>query len=168
MADFLAAHPMTDCEAILDDFPDEQVMVTKLPKVWQMFFDGAARATGAGAGVIFITPQGDLLPYSFKLGMTCTNNEVEYNALIIRMDIASELGIKHLQIYGDSKLVINQVAMEFEARKLKLLPYCQKTQHLLVKFLNIEVKHIPRYENVKADALASLAAALSCLDRSPL
>ncbi|XP_058075752.1 uncharacterized protein LOC131224233 [Magnolia sinica] len=143
VTDFLAAHPVTDCEAILDNFPNDQVMMTKLPKAWQMFFDGAARAMGAGAGVIFITPQGDLLPYSFTLGTTCTNNEAKYNALIIRMEIASELGIKHLQIYGDFKLVINQVTTEFEIRKPELLPYCRKAQHLLEKFLNVEVKHIP-------------------------
>ncbi|MGV7988978.1 reverse transcriptase-like protein, partial [Mycobacterium kansasii] len=89
-------------------------------KTWQMFFDGAARATGAGAGVIFITPQGDLLSYSFTLGAACTNNEAEYNALIIGMEIASELKIKDLHIYGDSKLVINQVATEFETRKPEL------------------------------------------------
>ncbi|XP_058103463.1 uncharacterized protein LOC131247036 [Magnolia sinica] len=161
VVDFLAAHPVTDYKAIFDEFPDKQVMMTELPNVWQMFFDGAAPVTRAGVGVIFITPQGDLLPYSFTLGTVCTNNEAKYNALIIGMEITSELKIKALRIYGDSKLVINQLTIEFEIRKQELLPYCRRAQHILEQFLNVKIKHILRYENAKANALASLTITLS-------
>ncbi|TVU66553.1 reverse transcriptase-like protein [Cobetia crustatorum] len=47
-------------------------------------------------------------------------------------------------------------------RKQELLPYCRKAQQLLEQFCHVEIKHIPRSENAKADALASLAVALSC------
>ncbi|XP_058080637.1 uncharacterized protein LOC131228787 [Magnolia sinica] len=145
VADFLAAHPVTESEIISDDFPDEQVMLVKSQSLWQMYFDVASRASGASAGVIFITPQGDLLPYSFTLGAACTNNEAK-----------------------DSKLIINQLKTEFEIRKQELLPYYQKAQQLLEQFYHVEIKHVPRAENAKADALASLAAAQSCPNRSPL
>ncbi|MGV7988853.1 reverse transcriptase-like protein, partial [Mycobacterium kansasii] len=99
VADFLAAHPVAESEEINDEFPDEQVMLTESQSPWQMYFDGAAGTSGAGAGVIFITPQGDLLLYSFTLGTTCTNNEAEYRALIIGMEIAHEMKIKTLHIF---------------------------------------------------------------------
>ncbi|MGV7988771.1 reverse transcriptase-like protein [Mycobacterium kansasii] len=76
--------------------------------------------------MIFITPQGDLLPCSFTLCTICTNNEAEYRALIIGMEIAHQMGIKLLHIFGDSKLIINQLTIEFEVRKQELLPYCRK------------------------------------------
>ncbi|XP_058106436.1 uncharacterized protein LOC131249675 [Magnolia sinica] len=156
VADFLAAHPVIDSKAIFDEFPNEQVMMIELPNVWQMFFDGAAQAIAASAGVIFITPQSNLLPYSFTLGTACRNNEAKYNALIIRMET--------FQIYGDFKLVINQLTTEFETWKQELLSYCRRAQRLLEQFLNVEIKHIPWYENAKSDALASLATMLSCPD----
>lgn len=106
VVDFLAAHPMVESEEINDDFPDEQVMLVESQSPWQMYFDGAARTSGVGAGVIFITPRGDLLPYSFTLGTTCTNNEAEYRSLIIGMEIAQQMEIKLLHIFGDSKLII--------------------------------------------------------------
>ncbi|MGK3945933.1 reverse transcriptase-like protein, partial [Streptomyces caeruleatus] len=72
--------------------------------------------------MIFITPQGDLPPYSFMLGTMCTNNEAEYRALIIGMEMAQEIKIKMLHIFSDSKLIINQLTTEFEIRKQELLP----------------------------------------------
>ncbi|XP_058106881.1 uncharacterized protein LOC131250613 [Magnolia sinica] len=142
VADFLAAHPVMDNENNNDDFPDEQVMVTESQNPWQMYFDGASRASGASIGVIFITSQGDLLPYSFTLGTACTNNEAEYKALIIGMEIAQEMKIKTLQIFGDSKLIINQLIAEFEIRKQELLPYCQRAQQLLEQFCHVKIKHV--------------------------
>ncbi|XP_058070985.1 uncharacterized protein LOC131220025 [Magnolia sinica] len=53
-------------------------------------------------------------------------------------------------------------------RKKELLPYCRKAQQLLEHFYHVEIKHVPRSENARADALASLAAALSRPNRSPL
>ena len=66
-------------------------MMVGEPRLWQMYFDGASRSTGVGAGVIFISPQGDLLPYLFTIVPACTNNEVEYQALIIRLQLALEM-----------------------------------------------------------------------------
>ncbi|XP_058111224.1 uncharacterized protein LOC131254250 [Magnolia sinica] len=161
VADFLAGHPITGSETICNDFPNEQVMMIESQDQWQMYFDGASRASGAGAGVIFITPQGDLLAYSFTLGTGCMNNEAEYQAHIIGMEIAHENKIKTLHIFGDYKLIINQLTTEFEIRKQELLPYCRKAQQLLEQFYHVKIKHVPQSKNARADALASMAAALS-------
>lgn len=40
----------------------------------------------------------------------------EYNALIVGLQIAEEIGVKHLEPYGDSKLIISQVKGEYEVR----------------------------------------------------
>ncbi|XP_074270805.1 uncharacterized protein LOC141594703 [Silene latifolia] len=78
-----------------DDFP--------LP----MYFDGAARQDGAGAGVVFVTPQNHLMPYAFTLTQLCTNNMAEYQALILGLQMAIEIGVRDMDIYGDSELVVN-------------------------------------------------------------
>ena len=49
-------------------------MVIEISQPWKMFFDGAAQhyGAGAGAGVVFVTPEGDILPYSFTLTECCS------------------------------------------------------------------------------------------------
>jgi len=60
---------------------------------WDMtiYFDESKCEKVGGAGVIFVTPQGTPLPYSFKLDFLCTNNNVEYEALILAIKIALKL-----------------------------------------------------------------------------
>ena len=48
-----------------------------------------------------------MLPYSFTLGELCSNNVVEYQVLVISLQMASEFDIKYVEVFGDSKLVIN-------------------------------------------------------------
>ena len=76
---------------------------------WMMFFDGAARQEGAGTGVVFISPQWQVLLYLFSLSKLCSNNVAKYQALIIGLQMAIEIVISQLEIFGDSKLIINQI-----------------------------------------------------------
>ncbi|XP_060194995.1 uncharacterized protein LOC132624194 [Lycium barbarum] len=65
-----------------------------------------------------------------------------------------------LQIFGDSKLVINQVLGSYEVKKPELLPYRNYAQKLIGWLGEVTIQHVPRKENKKADALAALASAL--------
>jgi len=56
-----------------------------------IYFDGSKCENKSGAGVIFVTPQGIPIPYSFKLDFLCTNNNAEYEALILAIKIALKL-----------------------------------------------------------------------------
>ena len=54
--------------------------------------DGASSAIGAGAEIIIITPEGIRLEHSFRLGFKASNNEAEYEALIVGLKTAFDLG----------------------------------------------------------------------------
>ena len=123
LADFLATHPVPDEYILQDDLPDEEVLLTQTLTPWQMYFDGAAKRTGAGAGIIFISPQDDLMPYSFHLGKKCTNNAAEYEALILGLQLALDFGISCLDVYGDSALVVRQINSMYEIRHASLRIY---------------------------------------------
>ncbi|XP_038699645.1 uncharacterized protein LOC119996937 [Tripterygium wilfordii] len=71
---------------------------------------------------------------------------------------AVDVGVKKLQVYGDSQLVIRQLCDEWETRDAKLVPYYQHIKELMKFFDCVEFDHIPREENQMADALATLAA----------
>ena len=59
----------------------------------------------------------------FKLKFTCTNNTVEYEAYLIGLVVAREIGIKCLRVIGDSNLVVCQAKGEFALKKPSLAPY---------------------------------------------
>ena len=114
-----------------------------------------------GVWVVLVTPQNYVILHAFSLTEACSNNVVEYNALLIGMQIADKIGVKNLEAYGDSKLIINQVRGEYEVRHEDLVPYHNATIHMVEKFRNFYIDHILRQQNAHADALASLAASLA-------
>ena len=78
---------------------------------------------GARAGVVFITPEKHILPYLFVLTQICSNNMAEYQSLSLGLQMVIELGIRDLNIYGDSQLVVNQLLEEYDVKKEYLVPY---------------------------------------------
>ena len=67
---------------------------------WMMFFDGAACQEGAGAGVVFVSPQWQILLCSFSLSELFSNNVAEYQALIVGLQMAIEMGYRNLRSLG--------------------------------------------------------------------
>ncbi|XP_075107132.1 uncharacterized protein LOC142180104 [Nicotiana tabacum] len=117
-----------------------------------MFFDISSRRNGAGVGVVLISPEIQVLPFSFVLGETCSNNAAEYQALIIDLKMALDMKILQLEIYDDSKLIINQLLGSYKVKKEDLLPYHQYASCLLEKFDQVFLNHIPIEENRRDDA----------------
>ena len=116
VANHLASLPVSDDRPIDDDFPNEQlVSITSITR-WQLYFDGAANQSrfgiGIGIGKLLISPHGDHIPRSVRLVFydhhRLTNNIVEYKACITSLETALDLGIRQLEIHGDSNLAIQQ------------------------------------------------------------
>ena len=76
---------------------------------WRVFVDGASSAMGAGARIVIITPEGIRLEHSFRLGFKASNNEAKYEALIVGLKTTLDLGTRNVEVYSDSRLVVNQV-----------------------------------------------------------
>jgi hypothetical protein len=63
---------------------------------WTLYFDGSVVKTGAGAGLLFISPLGEHMRYAVRLHFPASNNIAEYEALLCGLKIAIETGIKRL------------------------------------------------------------------------
>ena len=74
-----------------------------------------------------------------------------------------EIGVKNLEAYDDSKLIVNQVRGEYEVRNEDLVPYYNVTIQMAERFRNFYIEHVPLQQNTHADALASLTASLALL-----
>jgi len=79
------------------------------------------------------------------------------------MQLAEEIGVKNLEAYGDSKLIVNQVHGEYEVRHEDLVSYHNTTIIVAEKFENFYIDHVSRQQYAHADALAPLAALLALL-----
>ncbi|GJS83087.1 reverse transcriptase domain-containing protein [Tanacetum coccineum] len=87
-----------------------------------------------------------------------TNNEAEYEALIARLRIVEEMGVKNLQANVDSRLVANQVNKTYIAKEADMIRYMEKVRTLTNGFRMFSIKQVPRSENKKADALRKITS----------
>ncbi|GJV06794.1 reverse transcriptase domain-containing protein, partial [Tanacetum coccineum] len=101
----------------------------ELPEPWFLFTDGSSYTDGSGAGLILTNPEGMEFTYALRFRFDATNNEAEYEALIARLKITEQMGVKNLQANVDKRT-----------------------------FKAFSIKQVPRRENKKADALSKIAS----------
>ncbi|CAL8993010.1 unnamed protein product [Prunus brigantina] len=88
LADFLAHHPTQGQE---EETEVEIGMAHMEKNYWTMYFDGSSTEARSGAGVVIESPQGQRWQFAFQLDFRCTNNQAEYEALIIDLEILGEM-----------------------------------------------------------------------------
>ncbi|KAL0405651.1 UNVERIFIED_CONTAM: hypothetical protein Slati_3879000 [Sesamum latifolium] len=110
----------------MEDTPSDQV--------WLLHVDGSSTTQGSSAGVVITSPQGEDLEFAIKFGFKASNNEVEYEALVIGMKMAHEAGARHLLAYSDSQLIVNQIEGTFEAKEESMIQYLQQIKELRTSF----------------------------------
>jgi len=121
-----------------------------------LYFDGGSRGNpgrAAGAAVIVLAEGNSLTTTRYM--ERATNNEAEYTGLIIGLEKAQELGLKSLEIRGDSQLVINQVKGDWKVKSDSLRPFYQRACQLVTQFDRISWRWIERAKNSVADAAAN-------------
>jgi ribonuclease HI len=90
-----------------------------------MYFDVSLMKTGTGAGLVFISPLGVRMRYIICLHFAASNNVAEYKTLVNGLHIATELGIRWLDVRGDSQLIIDQVMKESGCHDPWMDAYCK-------------------------------------------
>jgi ribonuclease HI/transposase InsO family protein len=113
---------------------------------------------GAGVGLLLVSPLGEYMRYAVHLHFPASNNMAKYEALLCGLKIAIEIGIKRLDVRGDSQLVIDQVMKNATCHDDKMEAYCKAMWALEDKFYGIELNHVPRRYNEEVDELAKIAS----------
>jgi len=85
-------------------------------------------------------------------------NQAEYQALVKGLELLKEVHADAVEIFGDSMLVINQLARIYESRREILIAYYERCVQLLKEFKDFRLEHIPRLHNEGANRLAQLAS----------
>lgn len=121
-----------------------------------IFTDGASRSNPgpAAIGAIFWRGQNKVDEYGKFIG-TATNNEAEYQAVIMALQKAKALKTKNINFFLDSELVTKHLNHEYKIRDEKIIPLFIKVWNLTLDFDKVTFTHIPREKNREADKLVN-------------
>tara|TARA_Y100001936_G_scaffold10047_1_gene9001 strand:- start:175 stop:567 length:393 start_codon:yes stop_codon:yes gene_type:complete len=125
---------------------------------YQLFCDGASRSNpgDASIGISILLDGKEVHTISKKIGIA-TNNEAEYQALIDGLNYCVDNSIKEIEVFLDSNLVVEQVNKNFKVKAGNLKVLNSKVDDLIQEFNFIEINHVYREENKRADQLANMA-----------
>ena len=96
------------------------------------------------------------MEYSLIFGFQASNNEAEYEVVIAGLHLAHSMEADQLEICSDSQLVVKQIKDSYEAKGEKMILYLKKVRELLKKFTRVQVRHVPRAKNTRANAFTKL------------
>ncbi|XP_017239352.2 uncharacterized protein LOC108212130 [Daucus carota subsp. sativus] len=127
-------------------------------QAWILYTDGASNSYGTGLGFVLKSPQGDNLAYAICCDFKATNNEAEYEALIVGLTTARDMKVKNIDVHCDSLLIVNHINGSYEAKDQKMFTYLDIVKTLQLSFNAFSIQQVPREHNAQADALAGLGA----------
>jgi ribonuclease HI len=128
--------------------------------MWTLYIDGSSNKTGSGAGIIIKTPEGSIIEQAVRLDFNTTNNEAEYEALVLGLKSLLKLKVKKVRIHTDSKLIACQMTGSFAAKSGNMEAYRNLAISLAKQFQRVCIGQHSRTTNAHADALATLASAI--------
>ena len=123
---------------------------------WEVYVDGVSNQKGSGIGLVLISPKKVIVEKSLRLDFSATNNEAEYEDLLMGIAMVQKMGGKPMKVFLDSRLVVSQVKGEFEAKDERMQRYLSQVKCLQSEFKSFDLLHIPRSGNAHADSLAML------------
>ena len=125
----------------------------------RLYTDGAARGNPgpAGAGAVIISPNGHIVAKMGKYLGETTNNVAEYTGLIMGLKRAKAMGLRELDVFADSELMVKQLSGEYQVKADHLRPLFEEARALVKGFPEIEIRHIPREQNTQADEMSNRA-----------
>ena len=113
------------------------------PLPWKVYIDDATNQRGSGVRLVLLSLEKITIEKSLRLAFSVTNNEAEYEALLIRMAMVQRMGRKAVEMFLDSRLVVGQVKGELEAREERMQGYLSQVRHLQSRFKSFNLLHIP-------------------------
>ena len=126
--------------------------------MYKIYCDGASRSNPgeASIGVSIQHDEQEVDTIAKKIGVA-TNNVAEYEGLRTALDYCEKNNLKDVQIYLDSLLVVQQVNGKYKVKSKNLKDLYNQCTDLIEKIDNLEIHHVPREQNKRADELANIA-----------
>lgn len=124
-----------------------------------IYADGGSRGNPgpSGIGVILFDDDGNIIEQLAEFIGKTTNNQAEYQALIMGLQEALGCGASEVIVHLDSQLLVSQLTGEYRVKNENIKKLFILTQNLVKKFEKVKFIKIPRSENFEADKLVNQA-----------
>jgi ribonuclease HI len=122
-----------------------------------IYSDGGARGNPGlgGAGAVIYDEKMNLIKKISRFLGSTTNNQAEYEGLILGLKKAKSLAAKRVDCYLDSQLVVEQLNRRYKIKNPKLGKLFLRVWNLCQFFEDINFYHISREKNKEADSLVN-------------
>ena len=97
---------------------------------WEVYIDETSNQKGSGVGLVLISPEKVIVEKSLRLDFSATNNEAEYETLMMGMVMVQRMGGKSVKVFSDLRLVVGQVKGKFEAKDERMRGYLSQVKCL--------------------------------------
>jgi ribonuclease HI len=124
--------------------------------------------SGCGIGLKIVSPRGATYDFALRLREKRTNNQTEYEAICKGLELLLDAGTEAVEVFGDCKVVINNLTEEYNCASDLLYPYFVKCQNLMSMFCFITLYWIPREQNAEANKAAQLASGYTVDENSTM
>jgi len=124
-----------------------------------IYTDGGARGNPgpAGIGVVIYDENKEIIKKCSEYIGEQTNNQAEYQALILGLSEIKTLGVEIAECYLDSELVVKQMQGEYRVKNKNIRPLYVVAANLIKGFEQVTFIHVPREQNKEADKLVNVA-----------
>jgi ribonuclease HI len=132
--------------------------VAASPSAWTAWFDGSAHPNPGriGIGALLQGPQGERIEISRRAGHG-NSGDAEYLALIALLEMAVEMQLPELLVFGDSQIVVHDVLLAQGAGAKGLQEHRERVGALMAQLALVNVRWVPRHRNGEADRLSQQA-----------
>jgi ribonuclease HI len=126
---------------------------------YTLYTDGGSRGNPgpSAAGIVLCNSKDEIVKKGGKYLGNGTNNEAEYQALILGLRIAIKEDVKNLVCILDSELIVKQLKGLYKVKSENLQGFFTIIKTLEKNFTFIEYKHVNREKNSEADAMVNMA-----------
>jgi ribonuclease HI len=107
---------------------------------------------------VVISPRNATFDFSSRLKAHYTNNQAEYEALLFGLELLDYMGVKHVKVFGDSQLVVQQILEEYQCLYGTSNGYLERCWDTIRSFDEFDIRHISRAKNYRANVLAQNAS----------
>lgn len=128
-------------------------------KYLKIYTDGGARGNPgpAGVGIVFCDGKGKIIKEISKYIGRGTNNQAEYQAIILALEEVKKIKASRIEFFSDSELIVNQLNRKYKIKNKELGLLFVKVWNLIQSFEKVRFYYIPRNKNKKADNLVQRA-----------
>ena len=132
LADLVAEFTEPEIEELPSDGNMDEKLIGTISQyclpTWEVYVDGASNQKGSGVGLVLISLEKVVIEKSLRLDFSATNNKAEYEALLEGMAMVQRMGGKSIKLFSNSRLVVDQVRGEFEAKDERMQGYLNQVK----------------------------------------